>query len=243
MSTLEWIVVASLGMCAIAWIGALTFFFGEERLRRSLDPLVSLAAGTLLGGALFHLLPETLRGGMEPRRTFVVFAAGFTALLVVEQFLHWRHSQHAEPGAKAPVTYMILLADGIHNFVGGLGIGAAFVADTRLGLTACAAAALHEIPQELGDFGILVRGGWSPRAALALNSASAATFPAGALLAYLSARGADVSWLVPFAAGNFVYVSASGLVPEIRHHETAGGALLNFAMFVLGLGGLLALSS
>lgn len=242
MSTLQWIVVMGAAMSAIAWIGALTFFFSEERLREALDPLVSLAAGTLLGGALFHLLPEALSAIPDARRVFLCFAAGFTALLVVEQFLQWRHSQHDEPGAKQPVTYMILVADGLHNLIGGLGIGAAFVADVRLGWAAWAAAALHEIPQEMGDFGILVRGGWERKTALWLNFASAATFPAGALLAYVFSRGLDVSFLVPFAAGNFVYISGSGLIPEIRHHKDARRAALNFAGFFLGLAGLYALS-
>ncbi|MDD5302802.1 MAG: ZIP family metal transporter [Elusimicrobia bacterium] len=235
MTTLQWIVVMSAGMSAISWIGALSFFLSEDSLRKGLDPLVSLAAGTLLGGAIFHLLPEALRAIPDARRVFLHFAAGFSALLVVEQFLQWRHSQHDEPGAKAPVTYLILVADGVHNFIGGLGIGAVFVADVRLGWAAWVAAALHEIPQEMGDFGILVRGGWGPKAALWLNFASALTFPLGALLAYFFSRGIDVSFLVPFAAGNFVYISASGLIPEMRHHRDAGGAALNFSMFILGL--------
>jgi len=242
MGTLQWIVVMGGAMSAIAWIGALTLFLNEERLRKALDPLVSLAAGTLLGGAIFHLLPVALRANPDERSVFLYFAAGFSSLLVVEQFLQWRHSQHDDPGAKKPVTYLILVADAVHNFIGGLGIGAVFVADVRLGWAAWAAAALHEVPQEMGDFGILVRGGWSRKAALWLNFASALTFPLGALLAYSFSCGVDVSFLVPFAAGNFVYISASGLIPEIRHHRDVGGATLNFTMFVSGLALLYALS-
>ncbi|MCR4294252.1 MAG: ZIP family metal transporter, partial [Elusimicrobia bacterium] len=100
----------------------------------------------------------------------------------------------------------------------------------------------HEIPQEMGDFGILVRGGWSPKTALWLNFASAVTFPLGALIAYFFSRSLDVSFLVPFAAGNFVYIAGSGLIPEIRHHRHAGRAALNFAAFILGLAGLYRLS-
>ena len=111
---------------------------------------------------------------------------------------------------------MILLAEGIHNFVGGIAIGGAFVAGVETGLVTWFASAAHEIPQELGDFAVLVHSGWSRRSALLLNLASGLTFLVGSLLTYAMSYVADVAWLVPFAAGNFLYLGASDLVPEIK---------------------------
>jgi zinc and cadmium transporter len=115
----------------------------------------------------------------------------------------------------APLGYLILLADGLHNFLGGLGVGAAFVLDIRVGIATWLVAAAHEVPQELGDFGILVHSGWKTRAALAYNAASALTFLVGGLVAYALSDSLDVAFLLPFAAGNFVYIAAADLVPQI----------------------------
>ena len=104
-----------------------------------------------------------------------------------------------------------------------------------MGITAWFAAALHELPQELGDFGILVESGWTRKKALLVNCISASTFPFGGILIYLLSGHIDVSLLIPFAAGNFVYVAASGLIPEIKHHTQLGHALLNFTVFSFGL--------
>lgn len=235
MTTFLWILLSGIAMSALAWIGGLTFFFREEALKRILHPLVALAAGTLLGGAIFHLLPEGLRQIENPQTVFLSFAAGFTTLLFVEQFLYWQHAREHTAAQKKPLGYLILLADGLHNLIGGLGIGAAIITDLRLGLTAWVAAALHELPQEMGDFGILVQSGWGRKKALIVNFLSALTFPIGAVAVYFFSGRIDVSFLIPFAAGNFVYIAASGLIPEIKHHAKSWYGLLNFAVFTAGL--------
>lgn len=133
-----------------------------------------------------------------------------------------------------PLGYLILVADGVHNLVGGLAVGAAFLVDTQVGLVTWAAAAAHEVPQELGDFGILVHAGWSRTRALLFNFVSALTFLVGGLLAYALASKIEVVWLLPFAAGNFLYISAADLVPELTRHE--GGARKAFLTFTFVLG-------
>lgn len=111
--------------------------------------------------------------------------AGFAAFFALEQFLHWRHCHHEFPDrARQPLTYLVLVGDGLHNLLGGLAVGGAFIADIRLGIGAWLAAASHEVPQELGDFGVLVHGGWEKRRALIFNALSALTFLMGGLLAY-----------------------------------------------------------
>jgi zinc and cadmium transporter len=214
MSTLAWIVVFGLAMSALALIGGVTTLLSERALARVLLPLVALAAGSLLGGAFFHMLPEAVEQTGNELSVYVAFVAGFTAFFLLEQYLHWHHC-HRPVSEHAPLGYLILLADGLHNFLGGLGVGAAFVLDLRVGITTWLVAAAHEVPQELGDFGILVHSGWKTRAALAYNAASALTFLVGGLVAFALSDSLDVAFLLPFAAGNFVYIAAADLVPQI----------------------------
>jgi zinc and cadmium transporter len=234
LSDFQWIIVTGLLMSALACIGALTFFLNEARMKKFLHFFVALAAGSLLGGALFHLLPAALQLNNPIHLVLLSMAAGFTLLLLIEQILLW-HSSTLTIKSKKPLGYLILLADGIHNFIGGIGIGAALIMDIKIGLTAWFAALLHELPQELGDFGILVESGWSKGKALLMNFLSALTFPIGGIVVYFLSDTMDVSLLMPFAAGNFLYIAASGLIPEIKQHTQLGHALMNFAVFVIGL--------
>ncbi len=247
MNTLGWILVGGFLMSAVAMVGGLTTVLRPATLERLLLPMVALAAGTLLGGAFFHMIPETL-AAMAPLHAAMWVMGGFTTFLMLEQFLHWHHSHRgggagADAGnARQPVTYLILAGDALHNFLGGLGIASTFLIDTRAGVLAWLAAVAHEIPQELGDFGVLVHGGWSRRRALLWNLLSALTFPLGAVLAYLLSQRVSVAGLVLFGAGNFIYIAASDLVPEIKAQPTLGSALQTFAAFALGLGLMLALA-
>lgn len=241
MSTLAWIVVGGVAMTAIAAIGGVTFAV------RSLSPkatliLVSLSAGSLLGGAFFHMLPAALARTDAPVAPFVWVMLGFSAFFVLEQFLHWHHCHRGCEGhALRPVGSMILIADGLHNLLGGLAVGGAFIADPRVGLMAWIAAAAHEIPQELGDFGVLVHAGWSRARALLFNVLSATTFLIGGVIAWALSRQVDTWVLLPFAAGNFLYIAAADLIPEIKHHPDVGRSVLHFATFVAGAAILLAL--
>jgi zinc and cadmium transporter len=238
---LAWIVVSGLTMSALALVGGLSVLMPESHFRRLAMPLVALAAGALLGGAMFHMLPESLEalGGGLP--VFVWAAAGLFSFHVLEQFLHWHHC-HRPVSEHGPLGYMILAADGLHNFVGGVAVGSAFVLDVRLGVVTWLVAAAHEVPQELGDFGILVHSGWSRRHALVYNLLSGLTFPVGGLLAYGLAGHVDVAVLVPFAAGNFVYIAVADLLPEITTSPVPREKILHTVTFGLGLALLLALA-
>ena len=177
----------------------------------------------------------------------IAVVAGFTVFFLLEQLLHWHHCHRASSDCKQPLTYLILIGDGLHNFLGGLAIAGTFLIDIRLGITSWLAAAAHEVPQELGDFGVLVHGGWSKRRALLFNVLSGLTFLLGGLVTYGLSSQMDVSWLIPFAAGNFLYIGASDLVPEVnKHHDpklnavhllafVSGLVLLLFAKIVIGI--------
>jgi zinc and cadmium transporter len=239
MSTLGWIVIAGLAMSALALVGAVTLVLPVRTLDRILLPLVGLAAGSLLGGAFFHMLPEAVNALGNDLAVYLWLVSGFLVFFVLEQFLHWHHCHRATHDQHRPLGYLILLADGLHNFIGGLAVGGAFVVDIRVGIVTWLAAAAHEVPQELGDFGVLVHSGWRRTTALAWNFASALTFLIGALLAYALADRIEVAYLLPFAAGNFIYIAAADLLPELASQTRTRDKVETTAAFACGLGLLL----
>jgi zinc and cadmium transporter len=228
-------------MSAIALVGSVTLVLREATLQRILLPLVSFAAGSLVGGALFHMIPASLLT-MPPMTTLGWVAVGFLVFFGLEQFLHWHHCHRAFADCRKPLTYLILIGDGLHNFLGGVSIAGVFLLDIRLGIAAWLAAAAHEVPQELGDFGVLIHGGWKKRTALVFNLMSGLTFLVGGLVAYAASLQFDVRWLVPLAAGNFLYIGASDLVPEVNKAHSWKTNLLHFTVFAAGLGLLFALA-
>jgi zinc and cadmium transporter len=243
VTVLGWILGLGLAMSAIALVGSATLLLSEATLSRWIQPLVALAAGSLLGGALFHMLPEALGqgpGATAPLTVMLWVAAGFTSFLVLDQLLHWHHCHRTTSQHTAPLTWLLLVADGLHNFLGGLAVGAVLVIDLEAGIVAWVAAALHEIPQELGDFGVLVHGGWKPRRALFFNFLSALTFPLGGVLAWaIGGGGLDVHFLVALGAGNFIYIAAADLLPEIKGARRLVHVFERLVAFVIGMGGLL----
>jgi zinc and cadmium transporter len=236
MTAFAWIVGGGALMVTVSLIGGLVFLGNDRGLERAGPALVAFAAGSLIGGALFHLLPVALAGGTEPHGPLGWVALGLLAFFVLEQFLHHHHCRRASATCRRPVGYLVLLGDGLHNLLGGLAIGATFLQDVRAGMAAWLAAAAHEIPQELGDFGVLVHAGWTRRAALAMNLLSATTFLLGGFVAYAGADVIDPSVLLPFAAGNFLYIGAADLVPEINKPRELATAATHLAAFTGGLG-------
>lgn len=201
-------------MSLIALSGALTLALPPKVFSRIILPTVALAAGCLLGGALFHMLPSGVAQMGDGLAPYLWLAAGLFTFFLLEQFLNWHHC-HRPVSEHRPLGLMILVADGLHNFVGGLAVGSAFVIDIRLGVVTWLVAAAHEIPQEIGDFGILIHSGWRRGLALAYNMVSALTFLVGSVLAYLVSADLNVAVLLPFAAGNFLYIALADLIPEL----------------------------
>jgi len=236
MSTLAWIISSSLLMSAIALVGSVTLLLKKSTLDRLILPLVSFAAGSLIGGAFFHMIPAGIAQMGNTTVFYCWILAGFIVFMALEQLLHWHHCHRANADCKKPLTYLILIGDGLHNFIGGLAIAGTFLIDIRLGIMAWLAAAAHEIPQELGDFGVLIHGGWSKRKALLFNVLSALTFLLGGLVAYAVSFNINIAFLIPFAAGNFLYIGASDLVPEVSKHDELKTNVINLMAFVFGVG-------
>ena len=222
-------------MSAIALSGAIVLWLGEDRVNHLVLPLVALSSGSLIGGALFHLLPGGVERMGNTPAVYVWVAVGFMAFLALEHALYWHHCHRPAHAHRKPMGLLLLIGDSVHNLVGGLAIGAAFVADIRLGMLAWIAAAMHEIPQELGDFGVLVHSGWPPRKALAANFLTALTFPVGGVLAWASSSVMEMNFLLPFAAGNFLYIGAADLIPQFREGREGKPAMSHIVWWMAGL--------
>jgi zinc and cadmium transporter len=228
-------------MAALAFSGALTLLLKEETLNKILLPLVAFAAGSMIGGAFFHMIPSAIEEMGNNISAYIWMTFGFVLFFIMEQFLEWHHSHYPDEKRKQPLTYLILFADGLHNLIGGLAIGSAFIMDIKLGLTMWLVAAAHEIPQEFGDFAILIHGKWNKISALAFNFLSGLTFLVGGLIAYFMSSNFDLSFLVPFAAGNFLYIGAADLIPEIKKGKTINQRTAHLLAFLLGMALLLVL--
>ena len=230
------ILVATFAISLIAFSGISTFLLKRELLNRTLLVLVALSTGALLGGAFLHLLPEAIEEKGARLEIFLYLLLGFSIFFVLEQFLQWRHQHTATPQVK-PFSYLILVSDAVHNFIDGLIIAASFVTSLPLGIATTLAVALHEIPQELGDFAVLVYGGFGRKRALTFNFATAITAILGGVIGYLasSIMQTSIIYLLPFAAGNFIYIAAADLIPEIKHQVSLGRSILHFGVFVIGI--------
>lgn len=240
--TLIYILIATFLISAIAFIGALTLFLKQELLNKVLLILVSFSAGALIGGAFLHLIPEAIiKVGIEEGeilKVFLYLIFGFVIFFILEQFISWHHHHDCVDCEKvAPFSYLVLISDGFHNFIDGFIIAASFIISFPVGLVTTLAVALHEIPQEIGDFGVLVYGGMKRTKALLLNFLSALVVVFGGIAGFfLSERiGDSIVFLLPFAAGNFIYIAASDLIPEIKHNKTSQNSVTCFFLFLLGI--------
>ncbi|MBU1705433.1 ZIP family metal transporter, partial [Patescibacteria group bacterium] len=185
--TLFYIILATLAVSLISFVGVLTLAISKKMLDKILLILVALAGGGLMGGAFLHLIPESLQAlgeGQDATKIFVFVILGFLLFLLIEQYLHWHH-HHCAKGETCeqdehhhdakPMSRLILFGDGVHNLIDGLVIAASFVVNPGVGLVTTMAVALHEIPQEIGDFGVLVYGGYKKGKALLFNFLSGLT--------------------------------------------------------------------
>lgn len=231
---LGYIILAALGVNLISLIGI--FFIGmrEKTLEGIIEHLVSFAVGGLLGGAFFHLLPEAAESKNPFMFTYILF--GIILFFLLEKILHWRHCHKGQCDAHS-FTYLNLVGDGVHNFIDGMILAAAFISDTRLGIATTVAVAAHEIPQEIGDFGVLVYGGFSRLKALSYNLLTALTAITGAVTAYFSfERIEGLKYiLIPFTAGGFIYIALVDLIPELHKRKRGGKFFAQVAMICQGL--------
>lgn len=223
----------------ISFIGIITVAVKKQFLQGIILYLVSLSAGALLGGAFFHLIPEASEKlGFSLNLGFYILS-GILVFFVLEKLICWRHC-HIETAANHPHPFalMNLIGDSSHNFIDGMIIAGTYAVSIPLGLSTTLAVVFHEIPQEIGDFGVLIHGGFSRARALVLNFATALTAVLGALVVlWLNLEVETIGQvLVPFTAGGFIYIAASDLIPELRKDIKPFGSLLQLVFILLGLG-------
>lgn len=230
----------------ISLIGVFTFAISAEKMKKVLIYLVSFAAGTLLGDAFIHLIPEAFS---EIKNTILLslsILAGILAFFVMEKFLHWRHCHEvACEEHPHPFSYVLLVGDMMHNFIDGLIIAASYLVSIPVGVATTLAVVFHEIPQEIGDFGSLVYGGFTKAKALLFNFLTALTAILGAIivLALNISDGSITKLLVPFAAGGFIYIASSDLIPELHKDTDPKKSIWQLVAFILGIGIMLLLIS
>ncbi|MCX5716260.1 MAG: ZIP family metal transporter [Candidatus Omnitrophica bacterium] len=227
-------IIASTVIISLASLVGICFIsIKENTLQKILLGLVTFATGVLLGGAVLHLVPEAIELGANAPLWIL---AGILLFFILEKFLFWRHC-HDGICKEHPVRYLNLIGDGVHNFIDGTIIAAAFIADVKLGMTTSIIALAHEIPQEIGDFGILVYGGFTKTKALLFNLLSALTCILGGILSYFFATRINnlTPILIALAAGNFLYMALVDLMPEFKKTPTAGGAFLQFSLLCAGI--------
>jgi len=204
----------------LSLVGLATVSFSEKTLRQVIFIMVGLATGGLFGDAFLHILPESLADPKQRLNVSLYILAGIFAFFVLEKFLLWRH-EHTPESTIRPVGYMNLLADAIHNSMDGMIIGASYLVSLPIGIATTLAVICHEIPHELGNFFVLLYAGFSRRRALLFNFLSAIFAVLGTVLSLLigSRIQGFATFMLPFAAGGFIYIAGSDLLPEL-HKET-----------------------
>lgn len=235
MQTLIYIIAATLVVSSGSLIGIFTLALKKKLLNKILLLLVSLSAGTLIGGAFLHLLPEAAEN-LDPETLNLIVLFSFVLFLLIEKIFHWRHC-HKENCNVHTFGYMNLLGDALHNFLDGLIIAATFLTDIRLGIATTIAVSMHEIPQEIGDFGVLIHSGFKKNKAILANFLVALTAVFGGVIGFFFAQqmGNTTTYLLPIAAGGFIYIAASDLLPEIRKEASIKKSAFSLAIFLSGI--------
>ncbi len=237
MQEILYIIGSVLLVSLVSLIGIFSFLVKENFLKKSLIYLVSFSAGALMGDAFIHLLPEAIK-----KTSTIVFSigilSGIVLFFVVEKIIHWRHchdfkcEQHPQR-----LGYMNLIGDAVHNFLDGVLIAGSYLAGIPLGITTTIAVLFHEIPQEIGDFGVLLHSGFSKKKALALNLLSAFFAVIGAIATVLAGKMLESvsTFIVPLAAGGFIYIAGSDLIPEMHKETKTSASIMQLIAFVLGI--------
>jgi zinc and cadmium transporter len=219
----------------ISFVGLYSISIRESSFRRSVSLLVPLAIGALLGDAFFHLIPEAFEEVEVAWPISLAILLGMLAFLLLEKYLRWHHHSDDAGRSDVHVGPLVLISDGLHNFVDGVLIAVSYFAGLEVGLATTLAVILHEIPQELGDFGVLIHAGYERSKALFYNFLSALTAVLGALIVITIGELPEnlLKYIIPFGAGMFIYIAASDLIPDLQRKEKGG---LFREIIVIGIG-------
>jgi zinc and cadmium transporter len=237
--TLINIVIASLSVSLISFVGVFLLALSKKQTQKFLKPLIAFASGAMLGNTFFHLLPEGVEL-LAPEMFATIMLCTVMVYFVLEKLLHWHHCQDEQEGhdhSNPAVGYLSLIGDVVHNFVDGLVIAAAFIISPAAGIATSISLAAHEIPQEFADFSLLIHAGFKRSKALFFNFLSALTAVAGALIGWYFSTSTEMfeAYLLPVAAGSFLYIALSDLMPELRSKTKLPQFFVNVLLVIAGI--------
>ena len=248
LSAITYTIISVLIVSLVSFIGVLSLSLSHKTMDKLLLTLVSISAGTLFGGALLHLLPEAAGESGLTLSVSLLVLLGVIIFFAVERLIHLHHCveprHHSHPGQqKEYIGFLSLTGDGFHNFLDGLIIAGAYLIDTPVGIATTIAVIIHEIPQEIADFGVLLYSGFSKAKALFFNFLSAATAILGAIVGLLlSSRIESFSLtLLPIATGGFLYIAGSNLIPELHKECGWKESIIHFGAMLFGIALMVAL--
>ena len=238
------VILATFIVSLFSLSGIFALSLNEERLHSVLFFLIAFSAGTIFGASLFDLLPEAVEL-VDEHLVSTYIALGFVASFFLERFIYWYHGHGHSEDIKiirektetSTFAYLNVLGDGIHNFLDGMIIAASFSVGYQVGVASTIAVIFHELPQEMGDYGILIYSGFEKVKALALNFVAALTVVVGGIFASFFLEAVDTlsGFLIAFSAGAFLYLSAAELIPEMKKEDEFWRSLIQFVVFLIGM--------
>lgn len=228
-----------IGVSLASLIGIVFLFLKKETISKFVLPLVGLAVGALFGDAFLHLIPEALENESLSTITPLFILLGIITFFILERFLHWHHHHDGDASAhdaELPLGKMILFSDGLHNFIDGILIAVSYGVSIPVGIATTIAVILHELPQEIGDFGLLIHAGYSRSKALLYNFISSLSAVLGFAIASVFLVSENFLTLASaFAAGAFIYIAGSDLVPELKTAKVNKKSILEFVFVIIGI--------
>jgi len=222
----------------LSFSGILLLAMRANQLKRVVFILVSFAVGALFGNTFFMLIPESFALIENTQMIGLLIISGLVVMFILEKFIHWHHCHNvSHEHDAAPLGYISLVTDSLHNFTDGVLIAAAWMASPEVGIATTLAVVVHEIPQEISDFGVLLHAGFSKRKALFLNFIAACAAIIGAVVTVLLGSYTEklIVFILPFAAGGFIYLAGSDLIPELHRESSVRKSLIQLAAILAGL--------
>lgn len=222
----------------VSLVGVFSLSLKKEIIDKYISLFIGLAVGALLGDAFIHLIPEAFKDSSDSSIVSILIVGGILLFFIIEKFLHWHHhDDDTETNHIHPVGKLMLYTDGFHNLIDGIIIGVSFLVSVPVGIATTIAVFLHEIPQEIGDFVVLIHSGYTTTRALFLNFLSALTAILGVILALIFGSVAETFtiWVLPIAAGGFIYIALTDLIPELQKTKELKYSILQLLAVVLGI--------
>lgn len=236
-------IASTLFISLLSFSGVVFLAFQPKVLKQILFVLISFAVGALFGNAFFLLVPESFYHIPNDKLTGILVISGLLFMFILEKFIHWRHNHSIDDTIEnhsekpAPLGYISLVTDGLHNFTDGVLIAAAWMVSPEIGAATTVTVMLHEIPQEISDFGVLIHAGFSRKKALLLNFLSACMAVLGGITMLVVGHFTEVAtfYILPVAAGGFIYLAGTDLLPELHREKSTKKNLIQFAAIIAGL--------